>query len=135
MIIMDKFKKRLSKLSKHPQNAVVIGSAFGRLSEIIDVYETVFIFSNEPLTLKSKNLISKESISSILNAINVTAICIDLDYLDHMEKTLSLWHRWKPLILIEGGEPISRDKSQSLYKNNYRCVDLHGVYHVWKFQQ
>lgn len=134
MITMDKFKKRVSKLSKTPQNAVVIGSAFGRLDDLLDIYETVFIFSNTPV-VKARNLIPKASFESILTAINVTAIFIDLEYLHYMEKTLPLWHRWGSLILIEGNDPIGRDKSQSLYKNHYRCVELHGVYHVWKFQQ
>ena len=135
MINMDKFKKRLSKLSKTPQNAVVIGSGFGRLPEFLEAFETVFIFSNSPISLKGKNLIRKESIGSILNAVNVTVIAIDLEYLEYLEQTLPLWHRWRSLVLIEGNDPIGRDKSQSLYKNHYRCVDLHGVYHIWKCQQ
>lgn len=134
MIPMDKFKKKLSKLSKNQQNAVVIGNGFGRLAEMLDIFETVFIFSNEQSTIKAKNLIPKTSIDLISNAVNVTAILIDLEYLPLLEKTIPLWHRWHSLILIEGNEPIGRDKSQSLYKNHYRCVELHGVYHVWTFQ-
>jgi len=134
MIPMDQFKKRLSKLSKHPQNAVVIGNGFERLTDLLDVFETVFIFSNKPASIKAKNLVPKESIISILNAINVTAILVDLEYLPSLEQTLPLWHQWRPLILIEGNDPIGRDKSQTLYKNHYRCVDQHSVYHIWKFQ-
>ena len=134
MIPMDKFKKRLSKLSNNPQNAVVIGNGFQRLDDVLDIFDTVFVFSNEPSIVRAKNLILKESITSILNATNVTTILIDLEYLPLLEKTLPLWHRWHSLILIEGNDPIGRDKSQELYKNHYRCVELHGVYHVWKFQ-
>ena len=134
MIPMNKFKKRLSKLSKNPQNAVVIGNGFGHLAELLDVFETVFIFSNNQLDIKAKNLIPKTSIDLISSAINVTAILIDLEYLSLLEKTLPLWHRWHSLILIEGNDPIGRDRSQELYKNHYRCVELHGVYHIWKFQ-
>ena len=134
MIPMDKFKKRLLKLSKHPQNALVIGNGFGRLNDVLDIFETVFIFSNDTIGIRAKNLIPKESINSILNAVNVTAILIDLEYLPLLEKTLPIWHRWHSLILIEGNNPIGRDKSQALYKNHYGCVELHGIYHVWKFQ-
>lgn len=131
---MDKFKKRLIKLSKHQLNAVVLGTGFGRLADIVEVYDTVFVLSDPEVNFKSRNVIYKENITSMLNAIDVTAIFVDMTHLPILESTTPLWHRWKSIILIEGDDPIGRDKSQSLYKNHYRCTDKHGVYHVWKIQ-
>ena len=134
MITMDKFKKRLAKASKHQQNALVIGTGFNRLADLLDIYKTVFIFSNPPVEIKARNLIRKETIESTLSAIDVSVIFIDLDCLHLMPATIPLWHRWKPLIMIEGNDPIGRDKSQELYKNHYRCIELQGVHHIWKSQ-
>ena len=54
---MDKIEKRLRKLVKGPENAVVVGTAFGNIEVILDIYKTVFVINDKPLDIKSKKLV------------------------------------------------------------------------------
>jgi hypothetical protein len=132
MIIMSKFAKRLRKLIKNPTNAVVLGQGFGQLPEIIDLFKTVFLFSWKAPATKSKNLVFRENFDDIEPLTEISVIFIDLDQLHHLEKLKPLWTKCHPLILIEGNTPIDRELSGPLYKAHFKCVDLQGIYHVWK---
>jgi len=132
MIIMSKFTKRLKKLIKEPDNAVVLGKGFGQLSEIVDLFKTVFIFSWDTPPLKAKNLVFRETFDDLSALTEISMILIDTDQLHHLENLAPLWNKFHPLVLIEGNEPIGRELSGPLYKGHFRCVDQQGFYHVWK---
>ena len=59
---MTKFKKRLHKLSRNHAHALVLGSAFGILDQVVEIYNTVFVVSAEQPAFKAKNLVYKETI-------------------------------------------------------------------------
>jgi hypothetical protein len=134
MIIMNKFKKRLTKMVGNPQNAVVVGRGFGQLESILEIFKTVFIFSWDTPPLRAKNLVLRENFND-LNPLNeISAILIDLDQLHHLESVSPIWNKNKCTVLIEGNAPIGRELSKSLYRDHFRCIDQQGIYHVWKQQ-
>lgn len=135
MIVMGKFEKRLSKSSKNVENALVIGSGFGKLEEILSVYKTVFVWAPTPPAIKAKNLVYRENFDHINQLTDISAIIFDINQLQFLDITVPVWKRYHSSILIEGNEPIGRDLSKTLYINNYRCVDQQGFYHVWKLQK
>ena len=62
---MNKIKKRLSKLSKNTTSALVIGTAFGQLAQLLDLYSTIFVVNESGTELKAKNDELKNNIQSL----------------------------------------------------------------------
>jgi hypothetical protein len=134
MIIMNKFKKRLTKIIGNPQNAVVVGQGFGQLTSILEIFNTVFIFSWDQPNLKAKNLVFRETFNDLNPLHDISAIFIDLDQLQHLENMSQIWYKNKCSVLIEGNDPIGRHLSAPLYRDHFRCIDQQGIYHTWKQQ-
>jgi len=134
MILMNKFKKRLTKTIDDTQNAVVVGHGFGQLSSILETFNTVFIFSWDQTNLKAKNLVFRENFNDLNPLHDVSAIFIDLDQIHHLETMSQIWHKNKCTVLIEGNDPIGRTLSGPLYRDHFRCTDQQGIYHIWKQQ-
>ncbi len=133
MIIMTKFQKRIKKLYKHPENCLIVGEGFGFLNEIIEIYKTVFVVSDRKPNLKSKNLVYREEFDDLSNLVEITAVFLDLSLLDKLETVMHIASRNKSFVIIEGNDPIGRDKSGPLYKTGYQCTGLYGSFHVWEF--
>jgi hypothetical protein len=111
---------------------MVIGTGFGHLPDILDLFNTVFLFSFDESKIKSKKIVFRENLDDLNFLIDVTAILIDRNQVHHLNSLLPLLTRCKPAVLIEGFEVIGRDLSLPLYSTGYRAVDQHGFYHVWK---
>jgi hypothetical protein len=129
---MNKFQKRLKKLQKHNENALVVGQGFGHLNEILEIYKTVFVINEAHPEIKARNLIYRNNFDDISHMVELTVIIVDLDKVDHLDKLTQLWIRSKSSIVIEGNDPIDRSKSKSLYNTNWQCIDLCGFFHVWE---
>lgn len=131
---MSKLAKRLRKLVKSPENAVILGQGFGHLDIVLELFKTIFIFSWDSPQIKAKNLVFRENFNDLAPLAEVSMVFVDLDQLHHLEKIMPVCLKCRSLIIIEGNEVIGRDLSKILYANNYRAVDQHGFYHVWKLQ-
>lgn len=129
---MNKFEKRLRKFSKNTHNALVIGTAFGVLAEIIPIYDTVFVISDVPPQIKSKKLIYREN-SQYLNLLPaIDVMFFDISTLDNLETFSTVWRNANTVILIQGHDPIGRHLSLPLYHSGWRCTNLQELYHVWE---
>ena len=132
---MNKFKKRLSKLSKNTNSALVIGTAFGQLEQLLDVYSTIFVVNEDGTELKAKNLIYRQSIERLDSIVNVGAVFFDITHICKLESLQTFWKKNNSLIFIEGGDPLPRDLSKPLYDSGWHCTSLQGAFHVWEKQQ
>jgi hypothetical protein len=135
MIIMSKFKKRISKT--HPsslQNALVIGAGFGFLQAITEIYQTVFLIEANRPEFKTKNLIYKETYEDLHLLVDVSTIFFDLSKINDINLVSPVFTRWKSLVVVEGNDPIGRDFTQSLYHHGWRCTSLQGFFHVWELK-
>ena len=81
---MNKIKKRLSKLSKNADNALVIGAAFGQLEQLLDLYSTIFVVNEDNTELKAKNLIYRQSIDRLDSIVNVRAVFFDIKHISKL---------------------------------------------------
>ena len=133
--IMNKFQKRVSKISRKHTNALVIGKAFGYLIDIVDIYASVFVIDENATGLKSKNLIYRENIDKLSNITDIGAIFLDLNELNKLELLTAVWQTHSSKIFIEGEAAISREFSQPLYNTGWRCTSLQGIFHVWEQQK
>lgn len=132
MIIMAKFEKRLRKMIGNVDNAMVIGAGFGFLPEFINVFNTIFLFSFGTTNIKSKKIVPKENLNDLNSLTEVSAIIIDRNQVHRLDQLLPIWHKFKPVVIIEGNEVIGRDLSLALYKAGYQAVEQQDQYHVWK---
>jgi hypothetical protein len=131
-MIMTKLQKRLRKLDKTQANAVVIGTAFGNLEHILEIYNTVFVIDEILPTVKAKNLVYKENFDNLNAITEVGAIFFDLTRLNQFEMVKDLWQRNKSKVIIEGDEPIGREFSKPLYDTGWGCTSKQGLFHVWE---
>jgi hypothetical protein len=131
-MIMNKLQKRLRKLDKTQANAVVIGTAFGNLKNILEIYNTVFVIDEHLPTVKAKNLVYKENFDNLNLMTEVGAIFFDLTRLNQFEMVKDLWQRNKSKVIIEGDEPIGREFSRPLYDTGWGCTSKQGLFHVWE---
>jgi hypothetical protein len=129
---MDKFEKRLRKVSKNTENALVIGTAFGSLEKILSIYRTVFVISEDCPTIKAKNLVYRENFDhlNLLSEINV--IFFDLNTVAKLEIIKDFWQRHNSKIVIQGNDPIGREFSKPLYETGWGCTSLQGMFHIWE---
>ena len=131
MITMDKFEKRLKKISKSCNNALVMGTAFGHLEKILKIYSTVFVINNIP-AIKAKNLVYRENFDYLDSIIQVSAVFFDLNNLEYLENLKDYWQRNDSIVVIEGNDPIGREFSKPLYDTGWGCTSLQGFFHVWE---
>jgi hypothetical protein len=131
-MIMNKFQKRLRKLDKNQINAVVIGTAFGNLENILEIYNTVFVINENLPTVKAKNLVYREDFHNLNAITEVSAIFFDLNQLDRFEMVKDFWQRNNSKVIIEGDEPIGREFSKPLYDTGWGCTSKQGLFHIWE---
>ena len=134
-MIMNKFQKRLSKLSKNYETAVVIGDGFGYLDKIVEMFKTVVVIKEHPPSIRSKNLIYRENFDNVSQISEVTVIIFDRSMVHRLEDALPIWHRNKSIVVIEGNDPIDRTLSKSLYASSYECTGLHSFFHTWELKK
>lgn len=128
---MSKFKKRIQKTFATKFNAVVYGTGFGYLDEILDIFPTVFVLSDTP-PVKKKNLVFRENGSDLNILQEVKVIFIDRNKVDDIDYLLPIIKKHKPDIAIEGNEPLEREYSKSIYASGYFYRESQGIFHIWK---
>jgi hypothetical protein len=134
-MIMNKFQKRISKMSKSCQAAIVVGSAFGHLEELLEIFGTVFVVDDQPPAIRAKNLVYRESFEMFEQMSEVNFMFYDLNTIGLLDKSPGIWNRNRPIVIIEGRDVIGRDFSKALYDNRYNAVHQEEEYHVWKLNQ
>ena len=133
---MDKFKKRITKnITKPPFDCLVVGNAFGFLDEVLETFNTVFIYGNENKNLKARNLIYRQSIASTYDLRNLTAVFIDLDYISIFEELLPVMTGPGPDLFIEGNDVIPRTHTKIIYRLGYLAVNQLGWCHQWSVKR
>jgi hypothetical protein len=135
MILMSKFTKRLEKNSRVLENCIVVGSAFGNLESLCDIFNTVFVLSDGDRSFKRKNVVYREDFDDISILPNISVIFIDADKIDKIGKLKSAWTRYWPTIFIGSGEFIDRSYSKMLNGNHYEIVELYKDYQIWKLKK
>lgn len=133
-MIMTKFQKRLSKLTRQPLNCLVMGHGFGLLQDISQIYKTVFVIDKRRPDLKVKNLVYRENADDLSCMTELSVIFFDLSATDKLSSIVNLAARCNSLVIIEGNDPIGREISGPLYHYNYHCTSLQNLFHVWELK-
>jgi hypothetical protein len=129
---MNKFQKRLMKLSRSNTHALVLGSAFGMLDQVLEIYDTVFVVSAVQPNIKAKNLVYKENFVKLDHLQDMSSIFVDVDQLDHLDKVEAMWRKHNAKLFVEGGDRVENEKVKILYDSGWACTSLQGTFHVWE---
>ena len=129
---MNKFIKRISKSKKNIRNILVVGTGWEKLSNLCDVFPSVFIISTGPQDFRRKNLIYKESFDQIETLPDIDAIIMDRDQDIHVSKLLSLLNKYQSVILVQGIELFAKPEYKFLKTHGYAVVEMFGDSHLWK---
>jgi hypothetical protein len=129
---MNKIQKRLRKLSRNNTHALVLGSAFGILDQILEVYDTVFVIDESPPAIKAKNLVYKETFVKLDHLQDMSSIFVDINQLDNLDKIEVIWRNHNSKLFVEGGDRVENDKVKILYDSGWACTSLQGTFHVWE---
>jgi hypothetical protein len=130
---MNKIQKRLRKLSRNNTHALVLGSAFGILDQILEVYNTVFVIDESPPAIKAKNLVYKETFVKLDHLQDMSSIFVDINQLDNLDKIEVIWRNHNSKLFVEGGDRVENDKVKILYDSGWACTSLQGTFHVWEY--
>ena len=129
---MNKSQKRLHKLSRDHTHALVLGSAFGILDQVIEIYDTVFVVSAAQPTVKAKNLVYKETFVKLDHIQNIASIFVDLKEINHLDKIQATWIKHNSIVFIEGNDKIDKFMAKPLYDVGWACTSHQGIFHVWE---
>ena len=129
---MTKIQKRLHKLSRNNAHALVLGSAFGILDQVVEIYDTVFVVSTDQPAVRAKNLVYKETFVKLDHIQNIASIFIDHNELCNLDKIEALWKKHNSIIFVEGGVRIDNTIAKPLYDSGWACTSLQGIFHVWE---
>ena len=103
---MSKFEKKLLKSGVKFSNAIVIGTGFGYLVDILNIFKTVFVFDEVRPDLKFKNLVYRENYLDLGDFSDISMIFIDLSHLDKLSVLPPVMNRFQPPIAIEGNDVV-----------------------------
>jgi len=132
---MAKFNKRVSKLSKNPlQNALVVGEGFGYMSNILEMFNSVFVIDENFPRVRARNLIYKENYNDLHLLVDVTHIFVDLKKVLDINLITPVFTRWKSFVVIEGIEIPNKEITHSLLHNGWKCYKLDGIFHAWELK-
>ena len=120
------------KLSRNNTHALVLGSAFGILDQILEIYDTVFVVSASQPVIKAKNLVYKENFVKLDHLQDMSSIFVDINQLDHLDKVEVIWRKHNAKLFVEGGVRVENDKVKILYDSGWACTSLQGLFHVWE---
>lgn len=132
MIIMTKFIKKITKLEKFHENCVVIGTVWGNLEDVCEVYDTVFILSDGEQTVRRKNIVYRENFeeTSLLPYIN--SIFVDLDQLEKLIKLENVIKKFKLSVYINHGYHIDDYYHRFFNIRGYQLVEMNKHFQMWK---
>ena len=129
---MSKIKTRITKiLRKEPKDALVIGNGDYILPVLLDMFNTVFIWSKTTVDIKAPNIVIKKELDTTFHMPDINAVFIDRDYVKSLDYMSALLAKPSPDVFIEGNDVIPREQTTNLYRHNYNCTAQAGSFHIW----
>jgi len=129
---MSKHVKRIKKIANNPKNALVLGTAFGNLSQYVNAFSTVFIFSNSEERIRNRHVVYRDTIDSLKQITDVDVIFVDAEYFDKIHDLNTVWRKSHPVILTQGSIFTEKKIQKFLNSENYTGVERTENYIIWK---
>ena len=132
MIMMSKLEKRITKLNVPLKNAIVLGHGAGVILDIVNIFQTVFIFSETPQFVKARNIVYRTDLTNLHLLTDISAIFVDRNRINDLENFYTMCKSNDTAIFIEGNDPVDGGVAASLTSGRYQVTHQLGSFHVWK---
>lgn len=130
---MSKFRKRLQKNNiKMADNALVIETRFGHISDLVDIYDNIFLVAKHPIKEKYRNLVYRKDFTDIGVLPSISNIFVDPIHFVQLNEALPIITRFHPNIVVSSENLIERNFSKSVWQVGYRPIEIFDKFHVWK---
>lgn len=131
---MSKLIKSLKKIKKKIGNCLVLGNAWGNLSDLVASFDNVFIFISDDQPVRGRNVIYRDNFKDPTLFSNINFVFIDSIYIDEIEKTQNIITFFRPVILLGSGEYISLKREKYLMSLGYILDEKRKTHQVWKLK-
>ena len=132
---MSKFIKRLRKSGTgNLTNVIVVGTAFGNLSTLLEICNNVFSLNSVDSGVRSRNLIYRENFNDTQLYPEIQAVFVDRKHIYELVHVKQILVRYAPSILIDGENFISKEERQLIGSIGYNVIDISKGIQTWKIQ-
>lgn len=132
MILMTKFVKKITKGDKRHENCLVIGTVWGNLDDVSEVFDTVFMLNDNVQAFKKKNVVYREDFEDISMLPYITSVFIDIDQLDKLIKIENVIKKFKLMVYVNQGYHLAEHYHRFFNSRGYELIDMNKNYQVWK---
>lgn len=133
---MNKFAKRIIKSTKNQSICLVIGTAFGNLEELSNIFQSVFLHTeNRETSLKKKNIVFLETVDNQTDIPLISTVFVDIEHLTKLAALRPMMTKYSPTIMIGSGEFIDKMWNKFLVDHRYEIVELFKEYQIWKIKK
>lgn len=131
---MSKFTKRLQKLVKKNLNgALLIGTVENQIDDLLESFNTVFIFAPGGFGMKRRNLIPIKDSAFVSNLNEVDAIFINQGYdINVMRAVEPIVRKIYPVVFVNIDFARGDDLQEFFRSSRYEMVDINDQYQIWK---
>lgn len=129
---MDKFRKRLQKIIRSPENAIILGQGKPVIEMIVPMFKNIFVYNDSPIEYRAKNIVFREGFKYVDISESITVCFVDREKLDQVKSISSIVNRYRPHIFIEGTDRLLRPDNIPLFDFGYLYNDTWMDYHYWK---
>ncbi len=129
---MSKFLKRISCIVSKQEVAVVLGRNFANISELVDGFQTVFVYDHERPDIRARNLIPRIGFEDIKTLPNFDILIVDEPCLIEIGNFTPQASLNNAGILLIHNEFVGKKITKHLYQYNYENIGEHKSLHFWK---
>lgn len=129
---MSKFLNRISDIISKKDIAVVVGKDFPYLGEVVESFNSVFVYDAERPDIKARNLIPRIDFTDVKTLPSVDLLIIEEKYLIEIGNFSSIASRYRAGIILMYSEQPSKKILKHLWQHNYELADTNKAMNLWK---
>ena len=133
---MSDTAKKLRKFARSTQTAIALEASPEMLESLSTAFNTVFVFSVNPPSVKRRNIIYRELVADIEQIPEVGLVYAEEGGIVHLPTLQSVFQHHKPTLMIGSGEYIHKKIARWLGEHvRYEMVDIAKRWQLWKLKQ
>lgn len=129
---MSKFLNRISDIIVKKEVAVILGKDFPYLGEVVETFNSVFVFDSERPELKARNLIPRIDFTDIKTIPSIDLLIVEEKYLIEIGNFTPMASRHRAGIILMYSESPSKKILRHLWQHNYELADTNKAMNLWK---
>jgi len=132
---MSKFVKRLSSYLTRVDNAVVLGSEFFALEDLLSDFQNVFVYDPDGCSVKRKNLIPKLRFDDTKLLPFINLIVVEEKYHCEIGNFIPMAHKNSTPIIVVSQDIPSKKINRALEKNHYELAETRDTLYIYRIKR